>query len=186
MNSNIYLGQNIHSDNPSEQIIMPFSFIDNVEFKGKALIGQYCSIGLPVMQPDIESGVLDEYGMGKFGVLIGKNFIMNCYSFIQSGLDRQTHIGDNVIIASHVGIGHDCIINNGCQIKADTALFGWSEIGENTIIEPRCTILRGVKIGRNCIIQAGSMISHDIKDNMIVETIFKHKKVYKNETLNRG
>ena len=187
MDSFVAFGNNIISaSNEGKQIVMPFSFIDNVRFNGNAIIGQHCSIGLPPMQLDPETGVILEKGIEGFMVVIGKNFIMKAYSFIQSGLDGETIIGDNVIIANHVGIAHDCIIGNGCQIKADSAIFGWSEIGDNTIIEPRCSIMDKVKIGKNCIIKAGSMISHDIEDDTVVETIFKHKKMYKNLILNRS
>jgi len=168
------------------QTIMPFSYISNTEFKGNAIIGSYCGIGLPPIQPDNKTGILNTDGMGKYKVIIGENVIIKSYSFIEAGLLRNTVIGDNVIIAAHVGIAHDVIIEDGVQILNDTAILGDAEIGAYTIIESRCSIMEGVKIGKNCIIKAGSIISHDIPDDTIVLTTYKHKKISRNLNFNRG
>lgn len=178
-------GSGISFKSDCQQTIMPFSFISNTEFKGNAVVGSYCGIGLPPIQPDNETGILNQDGMGKYKVIIGENVIIKSYSFIEMGLIRNTVIGDNCIIAAHVGIAHDVIIDDGVQILNDTAILGDAEIGAYSIIESRCSIMVGVKIGKNCIIKAGSIISHDVPDDTIVLTTYKHKKIYRNVNINR-
>ncbi|MHB8563465.1 MAG: LbetaH domain-containing protein [Acidiferrobacteraceae bacterium] len=179
-------GGGISFKSDCQQTIMPFSFISNTEFKGNAIVGSYCGIGLPPIQPDDATGILNADGMGKYKVIIGENVIIKSYSFIEMGLIRNTIIGDNAIIAAHVGIAHDVIIGDGVQILNDTAILGDAEIGAYSIIESRCSIMVGVKIGKNCIIKAGSIISHDVPDDTIVLTTYKHKKISRNLNFNRG
>ncbi len=44
-------------------------------------------------------------------------------------------------------------------------------IGRNTFIGQKCMILPGVRIGDNCVIGAGSIITHDIPDNCVAAGI---------------
>lgn len=70
----------------------------------------------------------------------------------------------NVIIAPNVCIfDHDHIYN-----KRDKYVTAPIIIKENTWIAANSVILKGVTIGKNCTIAAGSVITHDIPDNTIV------------------
>ncbi|MCY1670649.1 DapH/DapD/GlmU-related protein [Novosphingobium sp. SL115] len=40
-----------------------------------------------------------------------------------------------------------------------------TRIGEGTRIAPRAIILPGVTIGRNCIVEAGSVVNRDVPDD---------------------
>jgi maltose O-acetyltransferase len=42
------------------------------------------------------------------------------------------------------------------------------EIGQGSWIGVNATILHGVKIGKNCIVSAGSVVNSDVKDGMVV------------------
>ena len=69
----------------------------------------------------------------------------------------HTDIGAPVIVGSNVTIGHRVILH-GC------------EIGDDTLIGMGSTILNRVRIGRNCIIGANTLIAEgrDIPDNSLV------------------
>lgn len=69
----------------------------------------------------------------------------------------HTDIGAPVTIGANVTIGHRVILH-GC------------EIGDDTLIGMGSTILNRVKIGRNCIIGANTLISEgrEIPDNSLV------------------
>ena len=80
--------------------------------------------------------------------------------------------GNNVTVASDVTfVTHDVIDKVLNNMKYNTK-FGYYaapiEIGNNVFIGCNVTILPNVKIGNNVIIAAGSIVSKDVKDNVIV------------------
>ena len=95
---------------------------------------------------------------------IGKNvFINSCCRFQDNGgieIGDKTMIGPNVTI---VTINH--------EIKPETRINATPKpvkIGENVWIGADCTILPGVTIGKNSVIGAGSVVTKDVPDNVIV------------------
>lgn len=111
----------------------------------------------------------------KRGVQIGDNFRMFGYKTIK--IDTTTpgyvKIGDNVVIAADVTIlTHDYTTSVFVHTFHDY-LPGRSKvvIGNNVYIGQRAMILRGVAIGDNCIIGAGSIVTKDIPANMVAAGI---------------
>lgn len=107
----------------------------------------------------------------KKGVQIGNNFRMFGYKSIK--IDTTTSgyvkIGDNVSITSDVTIlTHDYATSVFLHSFYDY-LPGRSKvvIGNNVYIGQRAMILRGVTIGDNCIIGAGSIVTKDIPANTV-------------------
>ena len=84
-------------------------------------------------------------------ITVGEN------SNIQDLTVIHTDIGAPVTIGANVTVGHRVILH-GC------------EIGDDTLIGMGSTILNRVKIGRNCIIGANTLISEgkEIPDNSLV------------------
>lgn len=79
-------------------------------------------------------------------------------------------IGDNVRLTSGVKlITHDggiwTLRKMGLLENAD--IFGKIEIGDNTHIGMNSIIMPNVKIGKNCIIGCGAVVTKDIPDNCI-------------------
>jgi UDP-3-O-[3-hydroxymyristoyl] glucosamine N-acyltransferase len=66
----------------------------------------------------------------------------------------ERNIHETVIIHKEAIIGKKVFIGSNCNI-------GKCIIGENTFIYPGVTILEGVKIGKNVVIQAGSIVGSD-------------------------
>ena len=95
---------------------------------------------------------------------IGKNvFINSCCRFQDNGgieIGDKTMIGPNVTI---VTVNHE--INPETRINAIPKPV---KIGKNVWIGADCTILPGVIIGENSIIGAGSVVTKDVPDNVIV------------------
>ncbi len=96
-------------------------------------------------------------------------------------LGRDVFIGKNVIIdpthCNLITIEDECSIANGVVILAhdasmkkhlDRTKFGKVTIGKRTFIGALAVILPGVKIGCNVIVGAGSVVTHDIPDNVVV------------------
>jgi UDP-3-O-[3-hydroxymyristoyl] glucosamine N-acyltransferase len=46
------------------------------------------------------------------------------------------------------------------------AVGGYCEIGEDSVIYGNSTLKNRIRIGKNCLIGMGSVVHHDIRDNM--------------------
>lgn len=95
---------------------------------------------------------------------------------------KMPHTG-NVVIEANVEIGSNTCI--------DRAVIGSTVIGEGTKIDNLVHIAHGVKIGKNCLIIAGSVIggSTEIGDNVYVGigAMIKNKlKIGKNAVIGMG
>lgn len=79
-------------------------------------------------------------------------------------ISEQTRIGDNSIIYHGVTIGRSRGFTDNAY-----SLFKGIEIGENTLIGARATLLTKtfLRIGSNCEIGAGAVVLEDVPDNCI-------------------
>ena len=104
----------------------------------------------------------------------GGNLTIGDYSGISSS---SIYCKNMIAIGSHVNIGAECVI-----IDSDFHSTNWQDrldrrkdvmnaksapisIGDNTFIGTRSIIGKGVSIGRNVMIAAGSVVVKDIPDN---------------------
>lgn len=96
-------------------------------------------------------------------------------------IGRNVHIGGNVTIdlpyCHLISIGDDCILSQSVIILAHDASAGsfinipsktgYVAIGNKSFIGAGAIILPSVRIGKNVIIGAGSVVTHDIPDNTV-------------------
>lgn len=99
---------------------------------------------------------------------IGKNCKISSHSFICEGVT----IRDNVFVGHNVSFINDKYpkaVNDSGQMQTEE---DWSVIG--TIVEDgasigtSATILCGVRIGKNAVVGAGSVVTKDVPDNVMV------------------
>lgn len=95
---------------------------------------------------------------------------------------KKVDIGDDCTIHRHFKLDganpRGIHIGNKCRIAADAIIFAHdyyggrpkvdTYIGDKSIIGQSAIILPGVKVGKSCIVGAGSVVSRDIPDNCIV------------------
>lgn len=104
-----------------------------------------------------------DYG---YNIEVGDNFYAN-YNVTILDIAKVT-IGDNVMLAPNVSIytaGHPIhkdMRNTGYEYGIEITIGNDVWIGGNTVIVP------GVKIGNGVVIGAGSVVTKDIPDNVIV------------------
>lgn len=127
---------------------------------------------------------------------IGDETVIWSYSHVSIGakIGRNCKIGEGVYIGPNVIIGNNCKIQNhallydGVSIEDDVfigpnvittndafprAIGEWRGRFKTTLIKrgasicANCTIICGISIGENCMIGAGSVVTHDIKPNYI-------------------
>lgn len=122
-------------------------------------------------------------------ITLGKNMIIERYGNIFVGTNAFLEIGDynyfnrdliisccdKVIIGSHCLFGPNVkIYDNNHKFSKDKGVsFELSSspiiIGDNCWIASNVVILKGAKIGNNCVIGAGCIVSGVIPDNSLVK-----------------
>lgn len=134
-------------------------------------------------------------GLSKSGLSIGNNVGIGSFSQVivsmsLNDLGQHIRIGNNVGIgefaylggAGGLTIGDDCIIgqyfschpenHNYNSLVIPVRLQGITrkgiEIGRNCWIGSKVTILDGVKIGNDCVIAAGSVITKSFPDRVVI------------------
>ncbi len=104
-------------------------------------------------------------------------FSTRCSIGNNSGIGANSLIGITVHIGNDVMMGQDCIIltRNHRFDDVNTPMIkqGYAEekpitIGDDVWIGSRVIILGGVTIGSHCVIGAGSVVTHDVRDYEIV------------------
>ncbi len=108
-------------------------------------------------EPDIELLVRN-------GMAVGVNLHMQDHCRIDISFCWLISIGNNVTLAPNVSIiAHD----TSTKRHLGYTKIGLVSIGDNTFVGQDATILPGVRIGRNCIIGAGSVVNRDVPDNSV-------------------
>lgn len=100
----------------------------------------------------------------KLGLKVGKNFSMQQECIIDESHCWLITIGDDVTLAPRVHIlAHDA----STKRHLGYTKIGLVSIGDKTFIGAGTIIMPNTKIGNNCIIGAGSLVTKDIPDNSI-------------------
>lgn len=98
----------------------------------------------------------------KKGIKIGED--CNIYnSYLDIGHGYLIEIGNNCTLTNCVVLAHDA----STKIPLKKSKVGRVVIGDNTFIGWGTIILPNVKIGKNCVIGAGSVVTKDIPDNSV-------------------
>lgn len=103
-------------------------------------------------------------------ITLGKG--SNISSFCRIASETSITIGESVLIASYVYIGpgnHLRDLETGrVVVEADMEKRGGVQIGSGCWIGTRATILDGVRIGKNAVIGAHSLVREDVPDGAVV------------------
>lgn len=98
--------------------------------------------------------------------------IVTCRSRIKIG--KNVSFGPNVLVYDH-----DHIMDPENGAKGDSFNLGEIQIGDNSWIGAGSIILLGTRIGKNCVVAAGSIVKGDIPDNTTL--IQKRVNTYKGQ-----
>jgi acetyltransferase-like isoleucine patch superfamily enzyme len=90
-------------------------------------------------------------------------------------------LGNNVIVAPHAVFTNDPYP----PCKQCVEEVGGAVVGENTVIGANATILPGIKIGKNCLIGAGSVVTKDVEDEVVVVGNPAHVIKYKKDIIHK-
>jgi len=131
----------------------------NSENKEKIIRDLFGSVGVsPVVSPTFRCGIGSN-------IYIGDNFFANYDCMILDG--SKVTIGNNVLFGPKVGlyttnhlIDHEERSKGGCVAKPIT-------IGNDCWLAADVSVLPGVTIGDNTIIGAGSVVTHDMPNDIV-------------------
>ena len=100
--------------------------------------------------------IWDEFEMGE-----------NCFILAENIIQPFVKIGDNVLIGSNNLISHNTVIENNCFLTSNITLGGHITVGSNSFIGLSATINQRIKIGKECVIGAGTLITKDVNDKEV-------------------
>jgi sugar O-acyltransferase (sialic acid O-acetyltransferase NeuD family) len=78
-----------------------------------------------------------------------------------------TGVGKNVIINTCASVDHNCFIEDGAHICPGVTLGGSVSVGRVAWVGIGTTVKDHVRIGGGALIGAGSVVIHDIPDNVV-------------------
>lgn len=85
-----------------------------------------------------------------------------------SAIMANARLGVNVIVNTLSSVDHDCVVGDHSQITPGVNFGGGAKIGCNNFIGIKAALLPGVSVGDNVTIMAGSIVTSDIPDNVMV------------------
>ena len=128
--------------------------------------------------------LIDYYDLSKTkarveaGSIIRSGVILSDSAVVLMGaiINTKAEIGDYTMIDMNAVVGSGAIIKNNCHIGAGAVIAGIMEpisekgviIEENVLIGANATILSGIHIGKNAIVGAGSVVTKNVEENMVV------------------
>lgn len=89
-------------------------------------------------------------------------------------LEKYAKIGSYNFLTSYCFISHDCIVGDN-NFLSIAGLAGSVKVGDNNYFGLRSTVIPGVEIGNNNVIQAGMVIDKNVKNDTTVFFRFKEK-----------
>jgi acetyltransferase-like isoleucine patch superfamily enzyme len=77
-------------------------------------------------------------------------------------------VGDFVYVGADVILGHDVVVGDHAHIGARCFVAGKACIEEGATIHPMSSIAIGVRIGKGATVGLGSVVFHNVPDNVTV------------------
>ena len=77
-------------------------------------------------------------------------------------------IGMASLLNLNVTVGHDCKIGNFVELSPGVSVAGNCIIEDGVFVGTNATIIPKIRVGRNSIIAAGSVVTEDVPPNVMV------------------
>ena len=132
---------------------------ENVIIGDNNYIGHHCIIG------DIGESIRF-FNTERKGVIIGNNNRLTKQITIDGGTVNPTQVYNNTLWLKNAHGGHDCIIHDNAQIRANVIVGGHVTISQNVKLYLGAIIHQRLTVPENCIIGMGAIV---IKKTVLIE-----------------
>lgn len=85
----------------------------------------------------------------------------NCFILENNVIQYAVKIGNNVVLWSGNHIGHQTVIKDNNFISSHVVVSGYCEVDESCFMGVNSSIANNVKIGRDCLIAMGAVVTKD-------------------------
>jgi UDP-N-acetylglucosamine acyltransferase len=146
------IGQNVQMG--TGNYIGPYCVIENVQIGNNNRFEAFCSIGS--VAEHREFMILPQEI--KYPVIIGNNNIFREFVTINSGTQRNTTIGDSIIMLAKSHVGHDAIIHNNVTLSCFSCVGGHAEVrqytnmGLHSVVHQFVIVPHGIMLGMGAIV----------------------------------
>ena len=135
----------------------------------------FVAIGDNSVRQRVTSEFLEKNPRAKQSSLIHPTSVVSKDSFIGKGvvvmplcaINHSTRIGDGVIINTRSSVDHDSNLKDFSSIAPGVSMGGNVWIGERSAVSIGATIKHGVRIGRDVVIGANSLVLSDVEDSCV-------------------
>jgi sugar O-acyltransferase (sialic acid O-acetyltransferase NeuD family) len=79
----------------------------------------------------------------------------------------ETTIGSSCIVNTASSVDHECVIEDGVHIAPGVTLAGCVHVGRFSFLGVGATVLPRIRIGSDCVVGAGSLVTRDIPDGVV-------------------
>jgi acetyltransferase-like isoleucine patch superfamily enzyme len=93
---------------------------------------------------------------------------IEAYVCVDGGMKEPTRIGEDSWLLKQTHVGHDVQIGKNVEVATGTVIAGHAVIEDGVHIGINASILPGVRIGRGSRVGAGSVVTKDVPDRVIV------------------
>lgn len=87
----------------------------------------------------------------------------HCFICEDTVIQPFAKVEDNVVLWSNNQIGYRAIVRSGCFTLPNTVISNEAEIGENCVLWANVSVLDGVKVAAETVIEIGTPVSKNIE-----------------------
>jgi sugar O-acyltransferase (sialic acid O-acetyltransferase NeuD family) len=91
----------------------------------------------------------------------------NCFIFENNVIQYHAQIGNNVVLWSGNHVGHRAVVRDHTFVSSHVVISGYCDIGESCFLGVNSTIGDRVKIAKDCVIGAGTVIVKDTEEGQV-------------------
>lgn len=88
--------------------------------------------------------------------------------FLGAKVHHFVSIGDCAILNTASVVDHECVLGRGVHVMGGAQLAGRVVTGDFASIGTNATVLPDIRIGRGSFVGAGSVVTRDVPDNVVV------------------
>jgi len=103
------------------------------------------------------------YVSSRARVLAGSELGEHCFVCEETVVQPRARVGDNVVLWSGNFVGHHARVESNCFTLPNAVICERAEVGANCVVGANASVLGGVKVAYGSTIEAGALVSEDVR-----------------------